>query len=358
MVLATRQRVSVRSDRDGGRLQTTSVALDPKTATIALRLTRDATRWPLATRVQARIVVVRDGERFRAEAVVTGGLLLDAVGAEITATVLTYTLPWGFFGARRTGDLPKRLGETAQTEYVAWAEIEALEGAMAADLDMASVEAEAPRIPFHSSIAFDAASSATLSGPGTLSWSHTVAAGSDRCLVIGYSDYGWITNATNVTYNAVAATSVSTATNGNGPVASLWRLVAPDTGANTVSMDVTSQVTSSGGAVSYTGVDQTTPFGTAATATGASTTPSVVVSSASGELVVDALSSGGNTPTAGAGQTSRIALANFFGMSEEAGAASVTMSWTTDTSNEWAIVGAPLKAAAAGSSILRQMLMQ
>ena len=86
---------------------------------------------------------------------------------------------------------------------------------------------------------------------------------------------------------------------------------------------------------------------------------SVPVSSATGQLVVDTVGirqtpSGDATLTVGAGQTQRYNLASGTGGndnvvgagSEEAGAASVTMSWTAASSigaRPWAMVAAPLK---------------
>ena len=112
------------------------------------------------------------------------------------------------------------------------------------------------------------------------------------------------------------------------------------------------------GAVSYTGVNQTTPLGTAASNKGKSTTASVSVSSAAGELVVDAVGRRSdvtsNPISPGAGQTQRWNThtgANSAtngatgGASEKAGAATVPMSWTWSGSIEWAIAGVSLKPA-------------
>lgn len=133
-------------------------------------------------------------------------------------------------------------------------------------------------------------------------------------------------------------------------------LVAPATGSNTVS------VTPSGGlfdfgacAISLSDVHQTVPLGTAANATGYDTTPTVTVSSATGELVVDGLvimNSG--TLTVGAGQTQRwnTPTANAFiryAGSTESGAASTTMSWSNSSSQTWAIVAVPIKPTGGGS---------
>jgi hypothetical protein len=108
----------------------------------------------------------------------------------------------------------------------------------------------------------------------------------------------------------------------------------------------------------YSGVDQTTPVGTAVTAQSAgvgTTTATVNASSAASELVVDGMiTRQGQTITAGANQTDRGNVtdsANWVaGISEEAGAGTVTMSWTLGSDNLWAIVAVPLKPAAAPTS--------
>jgi len=83
----------------------------------------------------------------------------------------------------------------------------------------------------------------------------------------------------------------------------------------------------------YATVNQTTPHGTVAkTNSGETAEISVNVVSAVGELVVDACHEYNNTPGVGAGQTQRSAQSTTIarmGTSEEAGATSVTMSWTT-----------------------------
>lgn len=139
-------------------------------------------------------------------------------------------------------------------------------------------------------------------------------------------------------------------------------IVAPATGAQTVTVNFGgSNGNSSLAVVTATSVDQTTPFGTAATATGNSTTPSVAVSAATDDLVVDnVVYVGTGAATAGAGQTGRTANTNVgteFGhaTSTEAGAATVTMSWTIATAN-WAIGGIAFKAAAGGASVFIKMV--
>ena len=139
-------------------------------------------------------------------------------------------------------------------------------------------------------------------------------------------------------------------------------IVAPTTGAQSVTVNFAgTNDNASLAVVTATSVDQTTPFGTAATATGNSTTPSVNVSAATDDLVVDnVIYVGTGTATHGTGQTERTANTNVAGefghyTSTEAGAATVTMSHTIASAN-WAIGGIAFKAAAAGASTFIKMV--
>lgn len=150
---------------------------------------------------------------------------------------------------------------------------------------------------------------------------------------------------------------------------SQYSLVAPATGSNTLYGEWPSNQdeTAIGGA-SYTGVDQTTPHGTQATNTGNGVTPQTItvnVTSATGEMVSDVVAtldtSGAlTTLVVGASQTARVDIDavggsafESFGMSDESGAATVTMSWTQNRSPNgdisWGTLGIPLKPAGAAA---------
>lgn len=186
--------------------------------------------------------------------------------------------------------------------------------------------------------------------------SHTIA-GADRCLVVCVT---WVnpafeTNVSGVTYGGVAMTSAGAAVSIDDGFSfsksQIWRLINPADGPGDV-VATFSDVGNYGntGAMSFTGVHQTIPLGTLATATGTSTGPSVAVSAATGDMVIDAMSSyGGATATAGASQTgffSAVSASLHRGAgSTEAGDTSVTMSWTLGSSQRWAISAIPVLAA-------------
>lgn len=113
--------------------------------------------------------------------------------------------------------------------------------------------------------------------------------------------------------------------------------------------------------------DQTTPNATVAFANGNGATPdaTVVISSATSSLVVDFLQRvSAGTMTAGAGQTQLhqdSIGACTFGVSREAGAASVTMSWDGSANGsvsafEWLIGALSLNEVAAGGGFVPRLL--
>lgn len=206
-------------------------------------------------------------------------------------------------------------------------------------------------------IAFDATSkakSAFAAGGGTtLSWSHTVGAGSDRALVVGLSMTS-VTGPNTVTFNGVSMTSIG-ATDGTNIRSEQFILVNPPTGAFTVAVTLFSNSRClQGFGDSYTGVRQTGSTGTFAGASGNSNAPSAVVTSSPGEIVLDVVGQQRTNLveglTVGAGQTTRgedvctdTVVWLHAGASEEAGAGSVTMSWSSDATDVWAAQGVPLR---------------
>ena len=212
-------------------------------------------------------------------------------------------------------------------------------------------------------LAFDAVTSGQANGAGPFTLSHTTS-GADRVLVVGVIIHaGAGITITSVTYNGVAMTVIPSSTITGTYAVSLYGLIAPASGANTVSISISGNAEIGFGAMSLTGADQTTPFGTANTATGTSTTPSVTVSSASGEIVVDTgqiFHSG--TFSVGAGQTSRWSSFSTGGWvkhfgSTEPGDTSVTMSWSNTTSQGWALSAVPVKPVSAAGTTIRQLCL-
>ena len=242
-----------------------------------------------------------------------------------------------------------------------------------------SAEGQGVTLAGNTGIAFDAASEGTTGSTavGNLTVSHTVVSNTNGILIVGVNIFS--TNATfptvsTMTYNGAAMTFLAGVTDPGNPNprirSEMWYIKAPDIGTHDIYMTFSANLIAVAGGMSYTGVDQTIPLGSAVTASAYNgTAPTVNVSSAAGELVVDTVGIRQNSPgfnqtlTAGAGQTERYnnvsgtnSNSNVVGAgSEEAGAASVTMSWTALSSGNWAIVAAALKPASSTPTDLTQI---
>jgi len=219
---------------------------------------------------------------------------------------------------------------------------------------------------------FDATATATGVGVSTLSVNLTVGGGCTNPIVI--ADIPWSMSGIGSITALTIGGSVGTFINGVSPGSAaidrrieMWRRVGVSIGSNSVQADMSATAAYiSVSARSYCGVDQATPTGTSATAdnNGNNAIATVDVTSASGELVVDSVMTAGATAalTVGAGQTQRVNDAThagifLFGSSDEAGAGTTTMSWTTDTDDYTGIVAVPLKPAAAGATVRRKVIV-
>lgn len=218
--------------------------------------------------------------------------------------------------------------------------------------------------PSWAALAVDAAASCAGTGVSSLTCAHTVS-GADRELVNWISWYHSTSTLSGSAYNGVALTAIpsGSAANGQYHIDGL-HLIAPATGTNNLVATFSGSVFDVGmGSVSFTGADQTNPLGTAVTATGTSTTPSVTVSSAAGEIVIDGLVIvHGGTLTVGGSQTQQwnsIASGGYikYAGSTQNGAASTTNTWTNSTSQVWAQGAVPVKPVAVASSAPMRALL-
>lgn len=205
-------------------------------------------------------------------------------------------------------------------------------------------------------VAFDAVgpSSAGQGGTGTsISWSHTCT-GSNRYVIVGVSNSADGATAS-VTFNGVSMTALTAAihsNNSNQGYGRLFGLVNPPTGTSTVAVSSTSSGDLSGGSISFTGVDQTTPVGTPVTAIGGTANTSVTVTgTTAGNMVVCTVTNG--SAVLSSGQTQRYiknyntsSAAGNSGGSTAAAGGSVAMTWST-TDDWWASIAVEILAAAA-----------
>ena len=207
-------------------------------------------------------------------------------------------------------------------------------------------------------IAHDATASATNNAGGVATVNLTIAAGSNLFLIVSVemrNAGGAVGSVSTCKWNTTETmTLIDAYTNPGGNYrVELWGLVNPTTGAHSVSLTYTGTIGRGiAGASSYSGVNQSTPTGTAAHADGTSTAPAVTLTSAAGE--VGYACCGWNGSAGGAGtsnDTQRYKTITTAGSGElgggaqEApGAASVTIDWTI-TSTIWTVTGVPIKPA-------------
>ncbi|MEQ1592678.1 MAG: tandem-95 repeat protein [Thiobacillaceae bacterium] len=182
----------------------------------------------------------------------------------------------------------------------------------------------------------------------SLSWSQTVNSGANRAMFVEVAIDGLGANVTGVTYGGVALTQVGRST-GNHAV-EIWELTNPTVGTANVVVSFAGNTAAAAGATTFNGVNQTTPYGVFAGATGTGTTASVNVVSTPGDQVLDVQYwKGTTTTTDGAGQTAQWAqgaISTLLGGSTiKAGAAMVTMSGTNASSAQWEIGAVSIMAA-------------
>lgn len=200
-------------------------------------------------------------------------------------------------------------------------------------------------------LAYDASSQASTAGATSLTWSHTCT-GTDRAIEVDLSYYapGGQT-VTGVTYAGVALTQIDRQDDGATDWAEIWVLSNPASGANNIVASFSGSIAAVGGGKSYTGAHQTTASltGTPAKASGSSTTPTVTVTSAVGEIASDCVANflANESPDTGTERWDQ-SNADIGGAgSTRTGAATVAMDWTLDASASWAIVAVSIKPSAA-----------
>ena len=198
-------------------------------------------------------------------------------------------------------------------------------------------------------IAFDASNSAQTTSAANLTTPAWTCAGSDRILIAAM---GWsaqtVPNYSVMKWGGSGGTPLTQI--GSTVVSTDWKcaiayLINPATGSNTLYGELTG-VTDEFcvGGSTWTGVSQDIPLGTPNNATGTSATPSVNVSSASNDVVIDMMYCCSPAAiTKDVSQTliwkqENIGTYCGGGQSYEAGAPTVTMSWSI-TSSLWIIIG-------------------
>jgi len=356
------------------------IAVDALTESITVSLRRPTTAAPLAWRDTAKlrvsIVVVVDGVEHSCVGTVSGGVRTGTDGLESGVYRLRYRLP-EILGEKareymRTAtkdaegyynDVPlTRLCELAVVERVAFIRIERLSGSIETEILIGLSEAApAPTVRTKNSVAFDAATDAKEeSGDGVLSLTHT-AGGTDRAAFAGSANIAGSLS-TSITYAGTGMTEMWDATT-NSSYSHHGYQLAGDANIPASAQTVTSTLVSISmnehflGVITMTGVDSTTPVGTAATAFGTGEPASVTVGSVGADdLVVENFMCAGGTPAEGADQTVRNTENGTFEggryrQSTQPGSAGGVMSYPTfDGFSPWNLGAVAFKPVAAGGA--------
>ncbi|MBK7764284.1 MAG: hypothetical protein IPI46_13225 [Bacteroidetes bacterium] len=199
-------------------------------------------------------------------------------------------------------------------------------------------------------------SSASSANPNstTFTLSHTVGTGSNRLLMVGISQKN--KTITGVTYGGTAMTLLDERITGTNARIHVYYMIAPPSGTADVVVTLSANPDKGiiVGATTFTGVNQAggaSTFGTWVENNLNNNTATIAATSATGELVYGVVAYRNTNMTLGAGQTSLWNIASGGemrgGASTEPGAASVTMSWTGASSQDWAIGAVSIKPAAA-----------
>lgn len=206
------------------------------------------------------------------------------------------------------------------------------------------------------SITFDSAATQTAAAATSISWSHTVGAGSHPVLLVAI----YASNAATwtCTYNGVSMTQIgSKADSASGEKITLFILVTPPAGTFTVTATIGSGNSDiAGGSISFFGVNQTGGVGNSwrtpsQVNDGGSTSTTIsnnVSNALSGDMVVDFAEELSNTMTVGGGQTQGFYIHRPLGNSLDIGCSyepatgPTTMTWSINIASFWADIGVAL----------------
>lgn len=202
------------------------------------------------------------------------------------------------------------------------------------------------------SIAIDFITTYNSDNTGTFYTATHACSGSERGLLVFASNTSQAVPH-NITYNGVTMSKeVDAQEGGTGKRVSIWSLIGPATGTNSVAISYSAAVAAAFTIISLTGVNQTDMVSNFTSSTGSSTTPTLQISSTATDVVFDAICFDTTTASAGGNQTQRGNHGNpsiHGATSQESGSSTVTMAWTLAASEEW-VTGAVSVVPASASS--------
>lgn len=178
----------------------------------------------------------------------------------------------------------------------------------------------------------------------TLTWAHTIAPGTDRCLIM-YIPVSQAVYVSTVKFNGASCSSVTSVGDGNSK-AYIFSLVNPPVGTYNCEVVFNGSLQYLiAGAASFFGVDQTTPTTNSDSASGTSTNKSnVVYVPYANAWILECYADGGVVNTAGSGQTT-ITTDNRISSYDTGVVGGVnTQTWNGASSSTWVWVGVCLKA--------------
>jgi len=174
--------------------------------------------------------------------------------------------------------------------------------------------------------------------------SHTVSGSYTLLIVSVATDSG--VDISGVTYDGTPLNEDVNRLHGGGkPRVAMFSLYNPSSGANNVVVTMPEPEKVAITAISYEGVNPTTPITTVSSNVGSNDDPGIIISSSTYDIVQDAMGSiSSGSPTVDGTQTERsnLEMANggsdhYLGTSTDDGAASVPMGWTLGEEKEWVI---------------------
>ena len=213
------------------------------------------------------------------------------------------------------------------------------------------------------------AAGATTSGKGStdaLSFSHTVPNADNRLLVVRTAHRDGSKTVTRVTYGGVALTKLTEQNStGNSNKATLWYRLNPPPGTASVVVTLSGGVNVTAAATTFTGVNQSDPFGDFISTSGKDVKAGpaqVSLKTAAGDVMVDVLAANGDAKsvTAVAAQTVQhndgtgTSSGNIRGGASSLAASdgTTTTQWTMQASKPWALVAATIKPASDATTSL------
>ncbi len=209
------------------------------------------------------------------------------------------------------------------------------------------------------SITIDPAS-AREAATSTITLNHAVGTGSNRLLIVAVAIERDDERVTTVTYAGQAMTFVGTSVDpGQTSRVEVWRLIAPATGTNTVSVTLNAAAATVVAAISFANVDQTNPIAASQFASGDNvSTASVTVASATGQVVLAAIAANDavDSVTAGAGQAASWNVINAAdvigaGSTKAASATTTTMSYTLQSPEKWTMAAIAIRPSSAAITV-------